>query len=217
MIKTTLLTLIACTFVIGCAASKKWPSKYDLPVSGVAHTKALGINQKFIFCTICPKPTLKTLAFSEDVEVVPSIQEPLRPLYVLAPSAIPCAVSVPVTTKFIVPFKFNSFKLGPHGKVEISKINAAFKLIELSNYEITIHGYTDDIGKKSYNKLLGWNRARTVYNNINKIILLQPFKVVTNGECCFIADNSNEFKRAPNRRAEVVLILKPKKGVVDDK
>lgn len=207
-----LLVVTASLLVVGCT-SKRLPSKYDLPLAGIAHIEPIGLKQQFVVCSICPHPTPKTLAVPE--EVVEAVVE--MPVYTPAPVAAPAVQLIAVArTSLIVPFKYNSSLLGPRGKREVKNALVVLKSLDLDEYNVTIHGYTDDLGTQPFNQKLAWKRGHAVLNELRKEQVRTPIMVTANGECCFVTDNSSEVKRSPNRRAEVVLILK-RKGEGDGK
>lgn len=72
--------------------------------------------------------------------------------------------------------------------------------------EISIHGYTDNVGKAAYNRKLSENRAESVYQElISHGIDKSRLNYKGFGEKNPIADNDTEEGRAKNRRTEFVI------------
>lgn len=201
MNRHALAMAFAALLTTGCAVA---PSKYDLPVAGIDHIEALGkAKQKFVLCAMCPAPTPKTLAIPVEEEHVPA------PQFMVQPSTtVPVQVPQPqpddkAKEKFVILFKYKSSTLQPAALKIINEIVSAIK----DNPElmaVKVQGYTDDIGGAEYNIGLAEQRANVVTNKLKELQQKIQIDQFAGGKCCFVADNSNEAKRAPNRRVEVI-------------
>jgi outer membrane protein OmpA-like peptidoglycan-associated protein len=102
-------------------------------------------------------------------------------------------------------FAFDKSTLRPEDKEVLSRI--AGILSTLKGYQISVYGYTDDIGTKEYNQKLSERRARSVYdylvsNGLNpKIMTTKGF-----GEADPLVPGDSEKARAINRRVEIGLV-----------
>jgi len=110
----------------------------------------------------------------------------------------------PVLAEYRFNFKFNSYKIDKKYYPQIEKLVKILKNNPKIN--IDIQGYTDNIGKKSYNKKLSLKRA-----NALKQILVNKFKIspkritiIGYGSEYPIADNSTKEGQAKNRRIVVI-------------
>ncbi|HXH48230.1 MAG TPA: OmpA family protein [Terriglobia bacterium] len=102
-------------------------------------------------------------------------------------------------------FAFDKSTLRPEDKEVLSRI--AGVLSTLKGYQISVYGYTDDIGTKEYNQKLSERRAQSVYdylasNGLNpKIMTAKGF-----GEADPLVPGDSEKARAINRRVEIGLV-----------
>jgi outer membrane protein OmpA-like peptidoglycan-associated protein len=102
-------------------------------------------------------------------------------------------------------FAFDKSTLRPEDKEVLSRI--AGILSTLKGYQISVYGYTDDIGTKEYNQKLSERRAQSVYdylvsNGLNpKIMTTKGF-----GEADPLVPGDSEKARAINRRVEIGLV-----------
>jgi outer membrane protein OmpA-like peptidoglycan-associated protein len=102
-------------------------------------------------------------------------------------------------------FAFDKSTLRPEDKEVLSRI--AGILSTLKGYQISVYGYTDDIGTKEYNQKLSERRARSVYNYLvnngldPKIMTTKGF-----GEADPLVPGDSEKARAINRRVEIGLV-----------
>jgi len=202
MNRHALAMAFAALLTTGCAVA---PSKYDLPVAGIEHLEALGkAKQKFVLCAMCPAPTPKTLAIPVEEEHVSApqfmVQQTIVPVQVPQPQPQPADKA---KEKFVILFKYKSSILQPAALKTINEIVSAIK----GNPElkaVKVQGYTDDIGGAEYNIGLAEQRANAVTNKLKELQKKVQIDQFAGGKCCFVADNSNEAKRAPNRRVEVI-------------
>ena len=87
----------------------------------------------------------------------------------------------------------------------LTKLQRVIKL--LPEYHITIEGHTDNMGNDQMNQLLSTRRAQAVksYLMANMGLIDNQIAAVGYGEGKPIASNESEFRRAQNRRIDVVL------------
>lgn len=116
-------------------------------------------------------------------------------------------------------FAFNSGnRIIPYGEQEIAKIAEDIKVNQLNVNYIEVIGYTDPVGKSSYNKTLSLQRAETiksvlVQNNISASIIKTEGRGAENllVAHCDRQYPQNKAKQnecnQPNRRVEVILHL----------
>ena len=104
-------------------------------------------------------------------------------------------------------FEFDSYKIDSVGKITLDSL---FNQISKENIDfIKIHGHTDSIGDKDYNRDLSFHRALaikellTTHNLIGYITDIKGF-----GDTTPIASNSTEEGRKRNRRVEVIIKYK---------
>lgn len=122
-------------------------------------------------------------------------------------------VSASDTTVITVYFEFNSFQLTQKTKDELSLIKDTNNRIQ----NLSIYGYTDQIGSNNYNNTLSEKRAKEVArflinNSVNSSLITI---IEGKGETNLITNNLNEKERKLNRRVVIYLVLnKPKQTVV---
>ncbi len=86
-----------------------------------------------------------------------------------------------------------------------------------SENKVVIEGYTDSVGKASFNRKLSVKRATGVYQYlVKKGIDSKRIKVVGFGETKPIAKNSTRQGRAQNRRVEIIILKDPVKKQAGD-
>lgn len=102
-------------------------------------------------------------------------------------------------------YQSNAYTLEERSNAELEKL--VLFLQKNTNMIIEIQGHTDNVGSKSYNKELSYNRARTVYEALLKMGI-QPKQLVFQGygDTQAVADNSTEAGRAINRRTQFKVI-----------
>ena len=80
-------------------------------------------------------------------------------------------------------------------------------LIRKKNQKIVIAGHTDNVGDSATNNMLSLDRAETVKTYLmRKGVPVEQLKAKGYGDSMPIADNSNEFGRAKNRRTEIHIV-----------
>lgn len=102
-------------------------------------------------------------------------------------------------------FKFNSSTLSQEAK---NKLNDVVKYLnEHQNEKVVINGYTDNIGKETYNLNLSQKRANSVAKYLEENGISKA-RISTKGygEKDFVACNSTAEGRAKNRRTEIIFI-----------
>ena len=102
-------------------------------------------------------------------------------------------------------FAFDKSTLRPEDKEVLSRI--AGILSTLKGYQISVYGYTDDIGTKQYNLDLSDRRAEAVYDYLVQngldpnILSMKGF-----GEADPLVPGNSEKARAINRRVEIGIV-----------
>lgn len=102
-------------------------------------------------------------------------------------------------------FAFDKSTLRPEDREVLSRI--AGILSTLKGYQISVYGYTDDIGTKDYNQKLSERRAQSVYDYLvqngldSTIMTTKGF-----GEADPLVAGDSEQARATNRRVEIGIV-----------
>ena len=99
-------------------------------------------------------------------------------------------------------FDYNSANIKDEYNSILEKIK---KYIEDKNLKISIIGYTDSKGTKSYNKELSLRRAESIEERLIALGLAPEriIETVGKGDSNPIASNDSEDGRAKNRRIEI--------------
>ena len=114
-------------------------------------------------------------------------------------------VGCPQTTVLKIEFARTKYTILPQSLPQIKKF--ADYLLNNSDYQVIIYGYTDNKGDHSTNQKLSKNRAKAVMNAlINRGIKLTRLTAIGMGSKQPIADNTTSEGRAKNRRIEVDLL-----------
>jgi outer membrane protein OmpA-like peptidoglycan-associated protein len=113
-------------------------------------------------------------------------------------------------------FGFDKSSLRPEDREVLSRI--AGILSTLKGYQISVYGYTDDIGTKDYNQKLSERRAQSVYDYLAHNGL-DPAIMSTKGfgEADPLVTGDSEQARATNRRVEIGIVdstIKPLSSLV---
>ncbi|SUB90839.1 OmpA family protein [Photobacterium damselae] len=106
--------------------------------------------------------------------------------------------------KFDIPFEFDDATVTSDTVDQMGLILERLKNEDLSKIYIT--GYTDSIGKGSYNKKLSERRANAVYDSVrNDLLNISDSRIIIKGEGEVkpIASNKTKDGRAKNRRVEI--------------
>ncbi|GAA4305256.1 OmpA family protein [Aestuariibaculum suncheonense] len=104
-------------------------------------------------------------------------------------------------------FEFDSARLTPDNQITLNKIA---DLIEKTDktYNLTIEGYADNVGAKSYNQTLSEKRAKAVADYLTSTgVTPANVSTVGFGENNPVADNKTKEGRAENRRSEIKITL----------
>jgi outer membrane protein OmpA-like peptidoglycan-associated protein len=104
-----------------------------------------------------------------------------------------------------VNFESDSYSIPDTSRDELLKL--ADYLHRNKQFNCSFYGYTDNVGSKKYNQRLSENRANAVMDFlVSKGVVRERMSIAGYNFENPIADNSNEFGRAMNRRVEIVLI-----------
>ncbi len=137
----------------------------------------------------------------------------MRPAIVLYIASIVFSVSAPaqVTDTILLHFDFNQSALLPKDVITLDSLFGSIKNTFLIRH-IQITGHCDSIGSLHYNDSLSQQRVTAVKNYLtNKGMDSSLFSNVTAmGKRSPLNNNSNEIKRALNRRVELIIERSPK-------
>ncbi|MHB8668312.1 MAG: OmpA family protein [Burkholderiales bacterium] len=101
-------------------------------------------------------------------------------------------------------FDFNSTSIKPGFYTTMDKI--ASILTRYGKTQLTVIGYTDNVGSVQYNQNLSERRAKAVNDYLaNKGVLLQRLTFIGRGESAPRASNATEEGRRLNRRVEILV------------
>ena len=104
-------------------------------------------------------------------------------------------------------FASKSFELNDTSRIVLNSF-AEF-LEQNAKVKAAIHGHTDDVGNDQDNLVLSDNRAKSVYEYLQKQgIKASRLSYKGFGELKPVADNNTETGRAKNRRTEFVIVEK---------
>jgi len=105
-----------------------------------------------------------------------------------------------------VTFKFNQADLSDQAKASLDELAAKVK--GSKGYVLEIQGFTDNIGRDSYNLALSQKRSENVVRYLSQqheIPLFRMF-ILGLGEAKQVEDNKTKEGRAANRRVEITLL-----------
>jgi outer membrane protein OmpA-like peptidoglycan-associated protein len=101
-------------------------------------------------------------------------------------------------------FDFNESVLKPQGEKAVAMMVEVIKLYPKNG--ISVEGYTDSLGRDSYNQKLSKARAQSVANSlINAGVDAQRMAISGFGSKKPVASNATEKGREANRRVEVII------------
>ena len=82
------------------------------------------------------------------------------------------------------------------------------QIISFSKGEINIEGHTDDVGSDQTNAILSQKRAKSVANELKKVVTSNKFKwkITGYGEKHPIVPNDSDENRKKNRRVEILIL-----------
>lgn len=89
---------------------------------------------------------------------------------------------------------------------QIDKLNEfVFSIEKLNEYDVEVHGHTDNIGSFEYNQYLSEMRSQAVINRLEELeIVWDQIKKFDFGENSPVYDNSTWGGKLSNRRVDVV-------------
>lgn len=105
----------------------------------------------------------------------------------------------PQTFDYVIYFDFNSAKLNKDGMAAIDFIKSTVK----KNAKVSLAAYTDRSGNDKYNKALAADRAKTVYDQLDRMGLANPIGIKILGENNTSIKTADGVKERLNRRVEV--------------
>jgi outer membrane protein OmpA-like peptidoglycan-associated protein len=112
-------------------------------------------------------------------------------------------------------FATNSTALTPKGKEDLNAL--AKQAAAISNYMISVTGYTDSTGNAKINQQLSDHRAAVVTNYLTEVANVPPFRILSPAALSQshpAADNETAAGRAENRRVVVnILVSKGLEGM----
>lgn len=180
--------------LLAACATKPQIEATDTQRYGVAQAR----EGHFVVCRECPGPTPKTLyrAAEGTTHRAPKVAERVEPNKVI--SQRDHASAAPALT---LHFAYDEHTLSAAGKQSIRRLAS-----EVAGRNISVKGYTDDIGPQAYNNALALRRAESVARVLAESgIPRERIAVSGQGKCCYVASNENAEGRALNRRAEIFL------------
>lgn len=106
-------------------------------------------------------------------------------------------------------FEFDKAELNNNSKKVIEKFSEEINRDNLKG-KIKIEGYTDNVGKSSYNEKLSLERATKVAEELKKQVKSSDteYEILGKGASNPIGDNETEVGRAKNRRVEIEFLEK---------
>ena len=100
------------------------------------------------------------------------------------------------------------FPFDVHTLSEGEKNKLAKQALQLRGNRVSIFGFTDAVGDKSYNDDLAQRRAQSVADFLAANVKgIQIDTVSGDGLCCYVMPNGTAEERKANRRAEVVVVV----------
>ncbi|MDO8606272.1 MAG: OmpA family protein [Phaeospirillum sp.] len=121
----------------------------------------------------------------------------------LKPPAVPATVEAPAPAQpLVIPFDYNKAEINASAMQTL--YDAAPALKAAKPMVIRIHGFTDTVGGKPYNKSLSERRAKAVADQLKKLgVEGVSVEVVGFGKEKLAVPTKNNVKEQRNRRAEV--------------
>ncbi len=102
-----------------------------------------------------------------------------------------------------IEFEFNKYDIMPKSLPILKRLVQILK--KYPDYEIEIHGHTDNIGSENYNLKLSKQRADSVYEFLKKEGISNKMRTKGFGFKHPLKDNNSEEGRRKNRRVEFIL------------
>jgi OOP family OmpA-OmpF porin len=112
-------------------------------------------------------------------------------------------------------FATNSTALTPKGKADLNAL--AKQAANISNYMVSVTGFTDSTGNPKINQQLSDHRAAVVTNYLTEVANVPPFRILSPAALSQshpVGDNETTSGRAENRRVVVnILVSKGLEGM----
>lgn len=177
---------ISIGFVIVALLAAGSASADDLRVVTLSYDMAAATQERdeptHVICATCPKPVPYAQAIKKDVIVMKApAEDPISPQR----ESITCV-------KGAVHFGLGSASISKNAANEISEVVSKVK-----GKEVTVEGFTCDLGSQRVNNRLAKKRAQAVAKQLKRAGV-QVENVSGTGKCCYVSDKKQE-----NRRVEV--------------
>jgi outer membrane protein OmpA-like peptidoglycan-associated protein len=119
-------------------------------------------------------------------------------------AAIGAAMRLKLDSKVL--FETGKSELKPEGLEALKELVESISVLKKGN--VIVEGHTDDVGDVGFNKKLSLARAKSVSNELKKLIPSSSFKWLEKGlgESKPIVKNDSDENRARNRRVEVLVV-----------
>ena len=119
-------------------------------------------------------------------------------------AAIGAAMRLNLDSKVL--FETGKSILKPEGIVALKEL--AHNIAVLKKGNVIVEGHTDDVGSAESNQRLSLERAKSVSNELKKLISGSSFrwKEMGLGESKPLVENDTEENRSKNRRVEVLVL-----------
>lgn len=202
--------------LVACAPPKLiQPTEPDPPHLYTLQQERSPAATRFVACKDCDRPTPKTLARVGQRNAVarPISPEAAEPRAEMQPALQPKADPQPTkpigtrTETATLLFESGSSRLSAEA---LSRLDALAPLLRQAT-RIRVTGFTDSQGSQGVNQRLAMERTREALDRIRALTANAQTSPVLSGVgkplCCYLADNTREATRAPNRRAELTMDL----------
>lgn len=201
-----------CAALVACTAPKvPKPSEPDPPHLYTLQQEQSPRATRFVACRDCDRPTPKTLA---RVDQRRAVAKPLPQPGIELSGATQQTAQTPVakqattrTETATLLFESGSSRLSAQA---LAQLSAMAPLLSKAT-RIRVTGFTDSQGSQGVNQRLAMERTREALDRIRALTANREPPPVLSGVgkpmCCYLADNTREATRAPNRRAELTLEL----------
>lgn len=107
------------------------------------------------------------------------------------------------STKVILHFPFNEYKLTPQALSALNNVLSQFHTQQDSVLNIKIEGHTDQIGSLIYNQNLSSLRVNEVYKSLTSVLSSLVTKQIAFGKLKLITTDTTAIERQKNRRVEI--------------
>lgn len=202
----------------GCATNKALPNRIAPETLDVKQSSYITENGKseYILCSPgkgpwgCEKPTKKTLITSIEKTNKSDLNKLIKPVIaskrvekivynkhdeVMPPNKNP---------ELEIYFEFDTYILSNESKKTLIEFKEK-NVLEGSEIEVVLHGYTDSFGGVKYNNWLGKKRANITRNFLESIGFAgSKIKTHGHGMCCYVVKKgSTKEDQKLNRRVEI--------------